>query len=127
MAGAELSTAHALAGASATIAVVIIAQLRARALRHLFRLVAIRSLFRLSCKFVIERESAYRRPRGFQPAGGCDDSSKLISFEPGCTVNKSPEVSFERYQAGVIGLPGGGGPPFCERATESSLAVTVTA
>jgi hypothetical protein len=51
------------------------------------------------------------RPRGFQPAGGCVVSSKLISLWPDSTVYLSPEVSFVRYQSGVIGLPGGGGPP----------------
>jgi hypothetical protein len=53
-------------------------------------------------------------PRAFNPTGGCDVSSKLISFLPGFTLNLSPEVSFIRYQAGVIDLPGGGGPPFAD-------------
>ena len=57
------------------------------------------------------RVRLYRCRAGFQPAGGCDFSSKLISLCPDSTVNFSPDVSFERYQSGVIDLPGGGGPP----------------
>jgi hypothetical protein len=48
-------------------------------------------------------------------------------FDPGVTVNFNPDVSFVRYQAGVMALPGGGGPPVDDTwETGASEAITVT-
>src|SRR5262249_26106564 len=80
---------------------------------------SLRSSFRSRC-------FAYR-PRGFHPAGGVVVNSRLLSFDPASTVNFNPEVSFVRYQSGVIGLPAGGGPPVDVWLTVgASFEITVT-
>ena len=61
----------------------------------------------------------------FQPAGGLEVSCRSMVLEPGWTSNVNPEVSFERYRRGVMGLPGVGVAPG-SFSTDGSLATTVT-